>query len=294
MSAKVRVLEFLQDNTKNKPNEDALCVSESKAVFAVADGVTQFVEKGGTYPELPTAAVVARAFCFDAVGSMSKSIEEVLNESRAIYAREIISAFRVANSKIAGFNGGLGADYFENDLAGCVGVLGVLDGAESGSPILHYGYIGDCGLFVFDKDLHPVFLSDNNNIGPLEQFREGTPFSDKRAGAVFWRRDLRNHPDARYLTYGVLTGEEEALSYVKTGSVSLEAGDTAILFSDGILPFIFCEEFRTALRIQLHSGSKSVEQVRNTISALTKKLSKRHILNLDDDKAFVAFSIQEL
>ena len=97
---------------------------------------------------------------------------------------------------------------------------------------------------------------------------------------------------------GYATFDGEAFThphaYVKTGSVSLEAGDTAILFSDGVLPFIFCEEFRGALRNQLYSGTKSLELVQSTISALAKKLAKRHVSNLDDDKAFVAFTIQKL
>lgn len=296
MSSEIRVLQFLQDNTKNKPNEDFLHVSGSSQVFTVADGITRSVEQGREYPTPSPASLASKAFCLSAELSMRKSVKRSLDQGSSLNETDILSAFRKANSEIAELNETLGIipklDYFENDLAGCVAVLGVLDTVCS-PPILRFGYIGDCGLLVFNQDLNPVFLSDNSDMGPLELFRENTMFADKKERMIFWREKLRNRPNAPYLTYGSLTGEEEALAYVRTGSISLEPGLIGVLFSDGILPYIFHPRFRAALRNQLYSGDESPEIMRKCIDILTKELDAKHVHNLDDDKAFIPFCIDE-
>lgn len=296
MSSEIRVLQFLQDNTKNKPNEDFLLVSRPSQVFAVADGSTRSVEQGGEYPVPSPASIASRIFCLSAELSILSSAKKSLDQGSSFNEADIMPAFREANSEIAALNERLGIipklDYFENDLAGCVAVLGVLD-TVSGPPLLRFGYIGDCGLLVFDRDLNPVFLSDNNDVGVLELFRENMIFAEKKDKMIFWREKLRNRPNAPYLTYGSLTGEEEALAYVKTGSVSLEPGLIGVLFSDGILPYIFHPRFRAALRNQLYSVDESPETMRKCIDILTKELDAKHVHNLDDDKAFIAFCIDE-
>lgn len=289
MTDRVSTLCFLEDNAKNKPIEDCLWWTASsdlsRHVFAVADGVTRSVPVGGSYPD-PSAWHPANIFC-----SQIRSLRDARWRSKDAAKKAIVDAFRHANEGIYCFNTAQcvtseTVDYFEKDYFGCVGVMGVLL-----DNTLHYGYIGDCGLLVFDKDLNPVFLSSNNELGPLEMFREGMVFTGAKERSIFVRRNLRNHPHSRAMTYGALTGEEGALPYVRTGSISLELQDTAILFSDGILPFIFDVQFRAVLRNQLYSGDDSVELVRKTIDILTGKLGAKHVSNLDDDKAFVAFSI---
>ncbi len=297
MAGRLKVLEFLQDNTKNKPNEDAIGISESKEAFAVADGVTRSVQVGKPYPNPSPAGAAASFFCHKvlrkALWNPKATSLPLLYEPRVLNSEgDIFSAFREANLAMAELNRQFGLsenlDYFENDLAGCVAVLGALSGNT-----LHYGYIGDCGLLVFDKDLNPVFLSDNNELGVLELFRDGMWFPGKKEKYVFMRKNFRNRPGERFMTYGVLTGEEEALSYVKTGSISIEREDTTVLFSDGILPFIFDRGFRGALRNQFYGGIESIEFIRKTMDVLTKNLGAKHISNLDDDKAFVAFQLAE-
>lgn len=288
----VNVLSFLEKNTKGRPTEDCLYVSKSKRVFAVADGISRSVEEGREYPSPSPASLASRLFCIDA----SSHVLNILTRAKELGEEDIVAAFREATSGIRRVNEELGLtaklDYFENDFAGCVAVLGVLDLVQSGSPMLLYGYIGDCGLVVFDKNLNPIFLS-GNELWPLEMFREGMAFTGAKERSIFVRKNLRNRPHSRVMTYGALTGEEEALLYVRTGKVLLEYGDTALFFSDGILPFIFDTQFRATLRNQLYSGEESVELGRACIDILTRKLREKHVSNLDDDKAFVAFSVLE-
>jgi len=273
----VKVLEFLQDNTKNKPNEDFLQVLESDdyLVCAVADGVTRYVPEGASYPNPSPARDAAEVFCREAVSYASYARGKVYDYLK--------SAFASGNYSVSLLNCNMGiteeaVNYLENDYYACQGVAGFLDRQNR----LEYGYIGDCGLLVFDKELFPVFLSENR-VDTLERFREGWGFSSKEERRLCWSRDMRNKPNARYLTYGSFTGEREALAYLRTGVLNLESGDTVIFFSDGILPFIFERTFREMIRDQKY--------VRNCIDFLTKKLAAKHVSNLDDDKAFVAFSV---
>jgi len=275
----VKVLEFLQDNTKNKPNEDFLQVLESDdyLVCAVADGVTRYVPEGASYPNPSLAREAAEVFCREAISHISSA------SARGKMYDFLKSAFTLGNNAVYRLNYNMGitsgaVNYLANDYYGCQGVVGFLD-CQS---FLHYGHVGDCGLLVFDNDLFPMFLSENP-LSNLEQFREGWGFSSKDERKKFWTKTMRNNPSARHLTYGSLTGQPEALSYVKTGVLYLEPGDTVIFFSDGILPFIFERTFREMIRDQKY--------VRNCIDFLTKKLAAKHVSNLDDDKAFVAFSV---
>lgn len=299
MAEIVKVLHFSEKNTKGRPDEDCLYISKCGGIFAVADGTSRSVGEEGRYPSPSPASLASHTFCVDASLHIANSVvEKSCLVGKGLSEEDIEAAFREANSGIKRVNEELGLtvtaklDYFENDFAGCVAVLGVLDLAQSRSPRLLYGYIGDSGLLVFDKNLNPIFLS-NNKIGSLELFRAGMAHVSSKERMTSWHRDLRNRPHARHLTYGALTGEEAALLYVKTGRIPLEYGDTAVLFSDGIFPFIFDEQFRVAVRKQLYSGAHSVESMRKTIDTLTRKFRREHVSNLDDDKTFVAFSILE-
>jgi hypothetical protein len=186
-----------------------------------------------------------------------------------------------------------------NDYLCCEGVAGILQ--EEYPKRFSYGYIGDCGVLAYDHDLMPLFLSDNL-MSIAEQFRAGFEFKDKSEQRIFWRQKLRNHPDCRFMTYGALTGETSALSYVKTGSIDLEAGDTVIMFSDGIYPFIFDHWFRylvaSLLRIVFDQELRSLsgqELIRRTLGSYIMracpKLQQQGVGNLDDDKTFIALTV---
>jgi len=289
MSGKVRVLEFLQDNTKNKPNEDSLFASREGGLFAVADGVTRFVPQGKEYPNPSPASTVSEIFCLEAATQLTTARSEKM-------IREV---FGNANELICRFNEGNGitketTDYLENDFAGCVGVLGALTGNT-----LYYGYIGDCGLLVCDSStLAPIFIT-GNDLDMLEDFRDAlhmfiAPRESKEARMLYWNQFLRNRPEERYLTFGSLTGQEEALAYVKTGSVTLSPKDVAVFFSDGVMPYLFSRSFRDTLGSLMYNNKHSSEkesELKAEIERNMPQLRKLGFKNLDDDKAFIALQL---
>lgn len=302
----VRVLKFLADNTKGRPNEDYLRVRVDCGghVCVVGDGITRFVAAGKEYPNPSYAATAAKIFCDIASFSAVEGMRENLRGEGDVCAAAIGRAFMLANEDIAKFNQTLGitketTDYLENDFYGCVGALGILTGST-----LRYGYIGDCGLLIYDsKSFMPKFVT-NNDTGLLENFREawgwfkGMSNTDQAEGRkerrLFWARDLRNKPNALHLTYGALTGEPEALAYVKGGCAELAIDSTAVFFSDGILPYLFDRSVRKAIVEAL--GSDMGEAVRKeivaqAISRANFTLRACNVSNLDDDKAFVALQL---
>lgn len=286
----VRVLEFLADNTKGKPNEDSLLYSPALKLFAVADGATRFVPEGKEYPADPSPAkVVSSIFCNQVTSFTESRISE--GTIREVF-RDVNDIIRLVNEK-RGITKET-TDYLENDFVGCVAVMGGLVGNT-----LHYGYIGDCGLLVYDSStLLPVFITQND-LRELEDFRDAfhvfvPPRKSKAARMIHWNQFWRNHPKERYLTFGSLTGQEEALAYVKTGSVTLAPQDVAVFFSDGALPYLFSGFFRETLWSLVNSEknyAQKVSELNDVVERSMPHLRKRGFKNLDDDKALIALQL---
>ena len=280
----IKFFAFQQGNDKHKPNEDAYSCTqlEGNNSFAVADGVSRSVYGDMRYPL--SALPAAEEFCM----SMSLLASGI----------SVPTAFALANTQIILVNEKAGiapdtVDYLGNDYICCEGAAGVLE--KKYPKKFSYGYIGDCGILVYDDHFLPVFLSDSP-MGIAEQFREGFEFKDKSEQRIFWRQKLRNHPDCRFMTYGALTGEASALSYMKTGSIDLEAGDTVIMFSDGIYPFIFDHRFRRLVASLVKLEGMFCQEVINMILGnyimeTREKMQQRGVGNLDDDKTFIALTV---
>lgn len=280
----VREFIFTQDNTKEgKPNEDRFGISPG-GCYAIADGATRSRRENGEYPVL-SAWLAANAFCVNGLNALR-------------LGNSIPSAFYRANCAIKEVNRENGithetTDYLQNDFLSCMGALGVLTGEFPYE--LHYGFIGDCGILVYDKELMPIFLSENQ-LGIMEQFRDQWGFEGNGDGQrLFWRQEMRNQPTRRQMTYGSLTGEETALCYVRSGFLKLEPGDTVFFFSDGILPFIYDRWFRKIFRHDFRErhGEKFIGIVARFIARLWQRLEAGGVGNLDDDKTLIAVSILE-
>ena len=277
----VRMFSFERTNDRGKPSEDYswVGIKESMA-FAVADGVSRSQNPVGVCGEV-TSQDAARVFCHRAAFGLAR--QSILQD-----------VFKVANEGIEQINKSVGitpetVDYLDRDYLCCTAVAGVL---IENPKRFAYGCIGDCGVFVYGADDRFKFLSENN-VSILEALRDGKAFASKDERRVYWRKEMRNRPGPA-MTYGALTGESEALIQVKYGYVDLEAGDTVILFSDGMYPFILDEGFRAMVTRLLKSGLPENEMralIGYFVSALTQLLWDKGIDNLDDDKTMIAFRV---
>ena len=111
-----------------------------------------------------------------------------------------------------------------------------------------------------------------------------------------WRETLRN-PSRRWeMTYGALTGEEQALEYLETGSIELACGDVVLLFSDGVTPFIsdprssFLAQIRDLLQDRADRDVCEA-RIKEYLKAATESLALQKVENLNDDRTFIALSL---
>lgn len=246
---------FIKGNTRypDLPEEDSFkYLKENNKIFlVVADGITRdpigmevipdFLDAEGMkeflkkYPRPSPAKTVAEIFC--------EKILKHLNQSSEFNEEIMKSGFEHANKEIKEFNEEYfqEIDYLENDYAGCVASAGIINGRT-----LIWGFIGDCGLCVFNKKAELKFKTPDEviEIGRIINSQGRDWKNPEWRGEA--RRKYRNNPGRT--SYGALTGEEEAMRFVKAGTLELESGDMVILYSDGMDPLISSEEFKKNLQ----------------------------------------------
>lgn len=230
-----------------KPNEDYYLISKKLPVLAVADGVTQSHHKNGRYALPYGAKGAARVFCKNAIQYLEKSLD-----FRKVNGKEIKSAikntFNFANQKIKELNIKHGIDkkmdYITYDWFDSVGALGIIIKNK-----LYCGYVGDCGLIIFDKNNKKVFQTKDMVKPAVKRFEKThknwkTLPQSKRTLIV--HRDFRNNPNK--MGYGSFSGEPNVEKYYQIKSKKLESNDLAVFYSDGFFELLKNKEFVKILR----------------------------------------------
>lgn len=218
-----------------KPEEDSFIARDK--VFVVADGITRDPLKPldfgklsmkrllDSYPIPSPAKMAADSFCH----SFLKHVVKRKNNIETVK-----TGFKFANDQIKKINDRLNPnpDYLINDYYGCVACAGII-----GKNIIHWGFVGDCGLAIFDLGGKLKFRTPDG----LQNFEE---YIDKHPN--YWRKperrkyirsEFRNNPnqikDGRLVGYGALTGEESAQVFFQFGSNKIEKNDLIVLYTDG-------------------------------------------------------------
>jgi len=141
--------DFIRFN--RKPNEDFYLISSTSPIFTVADGVTQGRFESGAYAFPTGARAAAQIFCYTNVEFLEKNIDFKQKDNLRFNKALIEKSFNLANRRIKELNINEGINkklnYFDYDWFDAVGVLGFIMGDN-----LYYGFVGDCGLAIFDKD----------------------------------------------------------------------------------------------------------------------------------------------
>lgn len=144
-------------------------------------------------------------------------------------------------------------DYLENDYWGCVSAGSAIR-EEEGQRILSYGYIADCGIAVFGNGNGKKFWTLNegpNSKGSIdadikEKYKTGFKFPE---GRRIIRSEYRNNPK-QLLAYGALTGEENAMKYVRVGEIEIEKRDIVIIHTDGLEDIVKSGELSEAIDLE--------------------------------------------
>lgn len=229
----------------DKPNEDALFYNPKPGIVAIADGVTRSRDAQGKYPQNSTIA--PSIF----INETKRLVPEFL--SQKFSPEEVIrKTFGQVNQKISQANKDLGIsdtlNYDDVDLLCTTGCIALVYQDEE-QKFVTYGFIGDViGMYVPAHN-PPKFLTRDqlercHTFGkPYYQklVLEGklTEEEAKRKRLIWQRKEVRNNLSAIDLSgnsigFGVLTGEESALSFIEVGTEEIGSSDRLIFASDSL------------------------------------------------------------
>lgn len=278
VETKMKIFSCSLENLKNKPNEDYFLVSPTGKIFAVADGVTRTKLPNGLYPNPSGARMAAETFCQEAVSSL---------EGNIFSEKALVEAMNEANKEVFFLNEKQGVlkklDYLVNDFFCTCGVIAAIQEEN-----LLYGYVGDCGITVFDKQ-GVCKLVSKNDVKPLEELREKISFESKEKKRLFWRKELRNRPDSKLGSYGVLTGEKAVSNYYHAGKIKLEKNDLVILYTDGF--FLSLAKIERLIR-SCRFESEFEEKIKKFCENEFEKTSLKEVIaELKDDKTLIAIEM---
>lgn len=238
------------------PEEDSYMLDIEEKIYSVADGVTRdpcnylpnintFIGKiifSLKYPRPSPAKKAADIF--------TETFLEVLKDYKKQNRDEkvIREAFEEANKRIKYWNEKniLNPDYLTKDFAGCTAA-----GTSIYEERVSLGFIGDCGVAIFNEKGELKFRTEND-VSKYEKERwnekklKGKKWEDPETRKIM-RSYYRNNPKEKY-SYGVLTGQQEAMNYVKTYTKEIKLTDYLVVYSDGLENIIFEEEFSNKLR----------------------------------------------
>jgi hypothetical protein len=232
-------------------------------VFVVTDGVSRSFQ--GKYPVPSPARIVAEA--------VANTIGLCL-----LTGATIQDAFKAGSISARFWNKHFGyffnTDYLFHDLAGCVASAVTIQ-----DKTFKYGFIGDCGIAKLSSSGEFLWHTPDQVAPVVATFKNLISETAMNDRLVRIRRDFRNKPSAEHLTFGVLTGEKEAMSYISIGEIDFQKGETVILYSDGVFPFFGDFEFRQLL---LKGNKRKITAYLKANSSSTKH---------NDDKTLIILNL---
>ena len=263
------------------PIEDSYSFDGENKIIAVADGVTRDpteylpniktlsgkLQFALNYPKPSPAKKAADIF--------TRIFPEVIRDFKERDEKAIKEAFIEANRRIGKWNDHniKNVDYLVHDFAGCVA-----SGTSEKSGFVHYGYLTDCGIAIFDENGNLRFRTEDE--GPTK--KDKYIWQDERLQGIDWmnpearrivRKNYRNNTIEKH-SFGVLTGEESAISYVRIGTQEIKLNENLIVYSDGLEEIIFSNEFASKLRNKDFTGLRRLcENKVSTEGTLVRSIS---------------------
>lgn len=229
----IKLSSFFSD----RPQEDYLLSSKKYPIFVVADGVTLRVKKGKKYPNPSGSANVAEIFC-------KKIVLEAEKKYNNFKTGDLKEIFKIANKSVADYNISQrrtkeAINYFDIDLFSATTAFLLIKEKKA-----YWLSLCDSGVLILNKYGEQIFSS------PSPQVTEGkflpsdwSKMNDIERSIIMhgYRNKLGKNGDL--LGYGVVDGEEEALNYLNFGTVDLNSGDLAIVYTDGFEHYLKLDEF---------------------------------------------------
>jgi serine/threonine protein phosphatase PrpC len=259
-----------------KPNEDFYLISEKFSIFAIGDGVTQSHFQSGAYAFPSGAKAAAEIFCYTTLEYLENKLKKI--DKKTNYKSLIENAFDLANQRIEELNENEGIteklDYLVYDYFDTVGVVGFIMKNK-----LYYGYVGDCGLIIFDKKDNLKFQTKDQVKEVVDKIKKKIKNWDdlsENEKALIMHRDLRNNLSGN--GYGSFSGEKGVKKYYRIGSLTLNSKDLIVFYSDGFLDYFKFPEFIKILR----------KQNKKALDEFTFKKAKENYEKYGTDRTLIA------
>lgn len=166
-----------------------------------------------------------------------------------------MEAFHLASNSINRWNNTNGlnsktVDHIGKQYASTVGVIAAIKDDQ-----LSFAQINDCGVMTYDAQQNRELdiVSNNQLIKPLLQALQVQHNFDSgsKEEHIFFRSQIVNNLDVEFqgqkVNFGVLNGQTEALNLIRYGSINLIPNQVIILYSYGMGPYLYDQEFVNSL-----------------------------------------------
>lgn len=235
-------VQYWQKWLAGHPREDSFELGNEREIIAVADGVTR--DPSEWLPDLNTLrGKLTFAWNYERPSPAAEAAEICTRSAVSFLERAAIDeqamryALELGNVHIgeSNFRRGItqnSTDYTSRDFAGCVGAV-----AAFGNERVYWSFICDSGVGLFDADGNLKARTCREDPHRFEKFywerpeMRGKSWADPSARGYIRKFHRNNLMEAA--SYGVLTGEEAALNYVRAGSWPVAEGDIVLAFTDG-------------------------------------------------------------
>ncbi len=231
------------------PIEDSYYADDCFAI--VADGITRdpigisdlysvpFEELKRLYPR-PSGGELAARELTNFATKYIKDLDIKSNSEQAM--RNLLIE---GNQSIKGLNDRFipMCDYLQNDYYGTVAACATIIDNQ-----LYYAYICDCGVIVYDKDGNVKFQTEDDKALYSDPYINKIGIAwNLPESRIIVRRDYRNNvnniQDNQCVSYGALTGEDDAVSFIRSGCIKVDSTDTIVVYSDGFTSLLRRPDF---------------------------------------------------
>jgi len=231
---------FIKHNIKPVV-EDYFCIKDN--IFCVADGVTRDSVEGKyiKYPkDLEEVKEWIKGYpnpsgAFEAAKIVADGFVKNMEKANNINKDTIFEAVEKANNEVWQINKDRKIDYLKEDLYCAVAAGGII--VEN----CFIGFsIGDCHIKILNEKFEQIFESVNDHVNYEKYEREtlakyGFNWENPK-DRILVRAGFRNNPIIKEKSFGVISGEKEAMEFVKTYMVDLNDAKYVCIYSDGCEP----------------------------------------------------------
>lgn len=242
-----------------KPNEDYFLHDSEKGIFVITDGVSRDIIEG-LYPNPSPSTEVAHLLTLTVFNHISENLK-----STKTFKNLLFDAYQKGNKKIADYNQKVENKHF---LPGAVSLAAIFTDSS-----LYYCYLGDVSARKITET--ESFLLTKSQT---EKFRRYS----KSFTRSFVRNNICNNPQ-HPLSYGVFTGENNALNFLSFHQTDISVGNKFHFATDGLDCFY---DFETGLNL----SSFNVEEIFNKAEENEENYSDS--INSDDKTIIIVTRIK--